>query len=204
MLPPPTTTYYSDIRDIERLIDLPEGTHIHKNVDNIVLAAPNHVRTAIVAAPAIYGTGSGLNRRSLQVPNLIKRFITREEAFCVGEGKNLWNNVHIEDLAQLYLKLIEAAVSGGRTADWKGQGYYFAENGEHSWGDISAALAVKLSQRRLMKSTEVHHLAQVEVDQVTPYGSMIWGSNSLGKAERSRKGLGSMVSETSFSRRNLG
>ena len=38
--------------------------------------------------------------------------------FYVGEGTNTRSWVHIEDLVTVYLKLVEAAVSGGGNANW--------------------------------------------------------------------------------------
>jgi NAD dependent epimerase/dehydratase family enzyme len=38
--------------------------------------------------------------------------------FYVGEGTNTRSWVHIEDLIIVYMKLVEAAVSGGGSADW--------------------------------------------------------------------------------------
>ena len=39
-------------------------------------------------------------------------------AFYAGEGENRRSWVHIEDLMTVYLKLVEAAIAGGGSADW--------------------------------------------------------------------------------------
>lgn len=43
---------------------------------------------------------------------------------------NRWSYVHVEDLAELYLLITEAAAAGGGKAHWNEEGYYFAESGE--------------------------------------------------------------------------
>jgi hypothetical protein len=89
-----------------------------------------------VCPPTIYGVGAGTagNTRSAQVPELTKGTLKRGEAFQVTAGKSIWNNVHIDDLSQLYLLLTEDAAAGGKKATWGTEGYYFAENGEHVCG----------------------------------------------------------------------
>ena len=53
----------------------------------------------------------------------------------------MWANVHVEDLSDCFLKLVEAAAFGGGTATWNQEGYYFTENGEHVWSDMSRLIS---------------------------------------------------------------
>ena len=53
----------------------------------------------------------------------------------------MWANVHVEDLSDCFLKLVEAAAFGGGTATWNQEGYYFTENGEHVWSDMSKLIS---------------------------------------------------------------
>lgn len=129
-----TDKIYDDVRDVKEITSFPEEGHVHRNVDKIVLGGNSAtVKTAIVCPPTIYGTGSGAgNIRSAQVPELIKKSLERGQAFQVTNGKTIWNNVHVDDLANLYLILTqEAAKPDGGKATWGSEGYYFCENGEH-------------------------------------------------------------------------
>jgi hypothetical protein len=129
-----TDKIYDDVEDIEEITSLPETGHLHRNVDKIVIGGNSPtVRTAIVCPPTIYGRGTGTgNIRSNQVPGLVKQILNRAEAFQVTNGKTIWNNVHVADLADLYLLLTEEATKpDGGKATWGPEGYYFAENGEH-------------------------------------------------------------------------
>lgn len=58
----------------------------------------------IVLPSTIYGLASGqlvdagvMNRRSAQIPLLIKLAIARGQGGMVGQGKSIWNSVHIDD-----------------------------------------------------------------------------------------------------------
>jgi nucleoside-diphosphate-sugar epimerase len=155
------------------------------------LGTPSHVKTAIVCPCTIYGQGTGpANQRSAQVPNLTLETLKRGKGFTVNGGKNTWNQVHIRDLARLYLKLTEAAAAGGEGADWNEEGYYFAENGEFRWGEIAKLIAKKAHAKGLIKTDEVDDLSNEEVAKILAFGPIIWGTNSRGKAQRARERLG--------------
>jgi nucleoside-diphosphate-sugar epimerase len=57
----------------------------------------------------------------MQVPWLFSLARKRGGAAHVGPGENIWSNVHIDDLVNLYIMAIERAPP-----------YYFAEHGKHS------------------------------------------------------------------------
>jgi nucleoside-diphosphate-sugar epimerase len=116
--------------------------------------------------------------------------LKRGKGFTVNGGKNTWNSVHVRDLSQLYLKLTEAAAAGGEGADWNEEGYYFAENGEFRWGEIAKLIAEKAKAKGLIKTDEVDDLSVEEVTKIRPFGPIIWGTNSRGKAQRARERLG--------------
>lgn len=45
-----------------------------------------------------------------------------KHGFQVGEGQNKWTMVHVHDLSQLYLHLVEEAAQGGGKATWGAEG----------------------------------------------------------------------------------
>jgi nucleoside-diphosphate-sugar epimerase len=182
---------YGDESTLGAITSFPIDGHPHRDVDVIVLAAPSNVNTAIVCPPCIYGTGTGSgNTKSIQVPLLINRFLKRKRGFTVQRGKSEWNNVHVCDLAEVYLKLTEAAVAGGKNAEWNDKGYYFAENGRHTWEDLSKEIAQKCKDMKLLPTDEIDYLDNKDILELHPFGHVAWGTNSIGKAERARKLLG--------------
>ncbi|KAF4332802.1 NAD dependent epimerase dehydratase family [Fusarium beomiforme] len=163
----------------------------HREVDAAILeGAKRGVKTAIVCPPTIYGTGRGPgNQRSIQVPELARRSLQRGAAFTVNGGENIWNSVHVHDLSQLWLKLIEAAAEGGGKGDWGTNGFYFVENGDFSWKAIAERIAQEAKHQGLLKHQIVDNLSVDDADKVWEYGSFFWGTNSRSRATRARKVL---------------
>ena len=113
---------WSDIENIDEITSLPDQA-LHRNVDKIILDAgtkhSDKLKTAIVCPPDIYGPGSGPGRAaSVYFPAFFKEIKQIGLPFYAGEGTNTRSWVHIDDLMQVYLKLVEAAVAGGGNADW--------------------------------------------------------------------------------------
>lgn len=168
----------------------------HRNVDEIVLnASVNHpnIKTAIVCPPTIYGTGRGPdNQRSIQAYKASELFLKHQQAVKIGEGKNVWHQVHVHDLSELYLLLGEAAVGGGAPATWNDQGYYLAENGEFVWGDILQEIASYAHQQGLLPTADVKSISTQEASTLKYDRPLerIFGTNSRGVCLRAKKLLG--------------
>jgi nucleoside-diphosphate-sugar epimerase len=86
------------------------------------------IRSIVIVPAMIYGTALGLPRESVQLPLLIRKSRELGAGVFIGKGANRWSNVHIKDLAQLYLLALEEAPSAS---------YFFAENGEESFKDLA-------------------------------------------------------------------
>lgn len=97
----------------------------------------------------------------------------------------------MQDLSNVYLRLVEeAGKPEGGSATWGGEGYYFAESGEHYWGDVAAAVAKEAFRLGLFESAEVDELGTQEVEAMHPLGKYLWGTNSRHTAVRAGKVLG--------------
>lgn len=130
---------YDDITDVQEITSFPLS-HWHRDVDKIILDASKsdpknepRIKTAIICPPFIYGTGTGpIRKRSVQLPELVLSSLRYGKAFTVNEGENVWHHVHISDLADAYILLVEDALSdGAEKMTWGPQAYYFVENGQH-------------------------------------------------------------------------
>ena len=193
---------FDDWDGIEEVKSIPD-TAPHRPVDKIVLAGSTkygyNVKTAIVCPPCIYGKGRGTgNQRSIQIYDLAKAILSKKQGIQVGPGETYWNNVHIRDLSDLYLKVVEAAATGAGNAFWNNQGYYFAENGEHVWGEISRKLTSEAHKQGLLPSDDVISVTGKEADQLIAHASVLWGANSRASAIRARKLLGWKPKERSI------
>lgn len=185
---------YNDWDGVSEVTSLPDDA-AHRDVDKIVIASnaeSSLIHTAIVCPPCIYGEGRGPGkRRSIQVPEMIRCTLERGKGFQVGQGRNKWRNVHIQDLSVVYLRLVEEATKpDGGGATWGSEGYYFAESGEHYWGDVAQAVANEACKLGIIKSSEIDSLDIENTEAIQPFGRYLWGTNSRHRAVRAKKVLG--------------
>ncbi|KAH7133813.1 hypothetical protein EDB81DRAFT_763092 [Dactylonectria macrodidyma] len=185
---------FDDWEGLQEIISI-KDTAPHKEVDAVVLelgtdASNSTAKTAIVCPPTIYGRGRGPgNQRSIQVPELAAHILKRGSGFQVEGGKNRWATVHIHDLSQLFLNLVEDAASGRWKATWGSEGFYFAENGTISYGDVASWITTEAWNQGFLKSTDVESVVWKDADKIWDYASLFWGTNSLTKAVRARQVL---------------
>ncbi|KAH6884851.1 hypothetical protein B0T10DRAFT_577225 [Thelonectria olida] len=182
---------YDDWEGIDELTS-PKHNAPHADVDSVVLGLGARTgRTAIVCPPTIYGPGRGPgNKRSIQIPELAMYALKRGAAPYVEAGENIWNTVHLHDLSNLFLKLVEDAVKVGGAATWGVNGYYFVESGHVAWADAARMVAGEARKQGYLKQAKVESLSHEDADQVWPYASLFWGTNSRCKAARARHLLG--------------
>ncbi|KAA1475297.1 NAD(P)-binding protein [Dentipellis sp. KUC8613] len=182
--------YDSDADQIESLPD----TQFHRNVDLEVIALDKggYARTYIILPGTVYGLATGklvdagiINHRSMQIPDLIRASLDRGQGGVIGEGKNVWPNVEIHDVAQLFIVVFDAALAHSEHPSPHGrEGYFFAENGEHQLLDVYKAIAKALYELGKGKSPEPTRYTDEEVMKY--FGSWYLGTNSRARAERSR------------------
>lgn len=185
---------YSDWDGIKEVTSLPDVA-LHRNVDKIVLAASKgvgQVNTAIVCPPCIYGPGRGPdNQNSVQVYKYSSATLRRGKGFIINEGTNTWTESHVQDLSNIFLGLVTAAMQpDGGKATWNDEGYYFSETGSFVWGDIARAIAKIAHEKKLIGTADVETITADEADKLIPMGSYLWGTNSRCKAQRASKVLG--------------
>ncbi|CAF1033991.1 unnamed protein product [Rotaria sordida] len=144
-----SNTVYNDL-DPDQVNGLAD-TQIHRNVDLLVINSAQAnplLKSIIILPPLIYGIGKGpFNRTSIQLPTLIRAALKRGKAETIGAGESTWDSVHIDDLVDAYIILFaQLLTTYGPNAkpDAKPspylttgrEGYYFAENGRHSWRQL--------------------------------------------------------------------
>lgn len=148
------------------------------HIDQLVLsAAARGVRSAVLCPSLIYGVGRGLNPHSVQIPFLASNAVETGAVEIVGKGLNVWSNVHIDDVVNLYQLALEKAPAGA---------FYFIENGEAPYAGVGLALAQRLNL------AGVKHLdpeiAAARWGVARAYFS--FGSNSRVRSRRAREELG--------------
>ncbi|KIY67066.1 NAD(P)-binding protein [Cylindrobasidium torrendii FP15055 ss-10] len=113
-----------------------------------------YARTYIVLPSMIYGRARGVvvekaggNGVSDQIPGTVKAFVGRGQGGVLGEGTNVWPNVHIEDVTSLYLLIFDLLSSPSPPPEFAHgrAGFYFAENGHHAMLDVYTAIASSMA-----------------------------------------------------------
>jgi nucleoside-diphosphate-sugar epimerase len=146
-------------------------------IDSLVLAAAKHgVRSAVLCNTLIYGHGA-LPRDSVQLPRLLKQARKSGVVRHVGPGRNIWSNVHIDDVVDLYLLALERTEAGA---------FYFVESGEASFRDMSAAIAGALG----LGEPQDWPLDEAKEEWGYEMASYGLGSNSRVRGQRARAQLG--------------
>lgn len=145
---------------------------------HILSFASNGVRPIILCPSLIYGIGRGPARHSMQVPWLIALAKKTGVARHYGPGENIWSNVHIDDLIDLYVLALASAPAGA---------FYFAEDGENSMRQICEAINRKLGVGAAPVPMSLDEASR-EWGEGAARNTM--GSNSRVRAVRARAELG--------------
>ncbi|KAI0787434.1 NAD(P)-binding protein [Fomes fomentarius] len=190
-----TDTIYDDT-NVEQIKSIP-ATAFHRNVDLRVVDADQkgYVRSHIIVPSTIYGiakhelVNAGVsNPHSIQVPGVIRASLGRKRAGVVGKGKALWPDVHIDDTADLYITLFDSILNNPDKTGHGWEGFYFGANGEHSWGQISAAIGEALVDLGISDNAEPTSFTVEELVKYFGSEEVGWynGTNSRARANRGR------------------
>jgi nucleoside-diphosphate-sugar epimerase len=103
-------------------------------IDRLVLAASG-IRAVVLCNTMIYGHAMGPPAQSVQIPALVRQATASGVARYIGRGLNRWSNVHIADVAALYVLALAKAPAGT---------FMYVESGEETLGEIVRAIAARL------------------------------------------------------------
>lgn len=137
---------FGDVDDADVVREIIRDNATRRAVDNFILNLSGP-RTALVFAPIIYGRGRGIiKQRSIQIPELARVAIETGRAIQVGKGESTWSNVHISDVSDLFVKLVEMAVQKKTDEHmWNQEGLYFPGNSmlvsRRPWGISNSCMS---------------------------------------------------------------
>jgi len=103
-------------------------------IDRLVLGAPG-IRPIVLCNTMIYGNALNPPAQSVQIPALVRQAKASGVVRYIGRGLNRWSNVHIADVAALYVLALQKAPAGT---------FMYVESGEEALGAIARAIAAKL------------------------------------------------------------
>lgn len=166
------------IYDEETPLEPVPGKRARVAIDDLVRGAASHgVRSAVICPTMIYGLGLGLARDSAQIPGIAERARKSGVVRHVGRGLNIWSNVHVEDVAEVFRLALAKAPAGA---------FYFVENGEASYRDVCVAIASRLG----LGAPQAWPFEQAVKELGENSAAYSFGSNSRVRARRARAELG--------------
>lgn len=171
----PTEKVYDETTPLQPL----PGRAARVAIDQRVLAAgTDNVRAVVLRPSLIYGAGRGVHAESIQVPWLVALAKKHGVPRHIGRGENIWSNVHLDDLVDLYLLALERAPAGA---------LYYAENGENSMRELCLAIgrAFGLGDR-----TEGITVEEAAAEWGEGAANYTMGSNSRVRGVRARREFG--------------
>jgi nucleoside-diphosphate-sugar epimerase len=198
---PITKTYYeprilSDKDDLYSYLKKREAAEKYSqrttDMVSIDTGLEEQVKTYLIMSPTIYGLGSGLfNKKSIQLPTLIRTAIKRGQVEVIAPGNGVWDAVHIADLVILYEVILSKILEGTPIPSGK-QGIYFSETGDYTWRSMAEGLAAELHRQGVLKMAEVKEVSLKEGAELWSGGDLQLGelgfaSNSRSRAELSRE-----------------
>jgi len=146
--------------------------------DAVLAASGEGLRAMVICPSLIYGTGLGASADSIQVPWMIALARQHGVGRHIGPGENIWSNVHINDLVDLYLRALQHAPGGA---------FYYAENGENSMRELAEAISRMLGYGGRTEPMSVEEAIAAWGEGGARY---TMGSNSRVRAVRAREELG--------------
>ncbi|VDB86894.1 unnamed protein product [Peniophora sp. CBMAI 1063] len=178
------------------VMDALPDTAFHRNVDLLVLEGDTegYVRSYIVLPSTVWGILTGklvdagiANSHSIQIPAAIKASIRKGQGAMIGLGENEWLHVEIHELADLYIRLLNAAVAG--TVPHGRDGQYIGENGVYRLKDTAAAYTRALHAAGRSRTAEPESFTKGDIDRF--FGGRPWlGTNCRAKGVRAKRDLG--------------
>jgi nucleoside-diphosphate-sugar epimerase len=168
------------------------STQIHRNVDDIILDAGRRgkVDAVVVCPPTIWGTGEGeFNTHSIQVPLLIRACVEFKHGMILEDGANTWSIIHVADLSQAYLTILDAALNGKLPSDPNGR-YFFVENGEYQQREVTTTATKLLYEKGKVDSPEPKRISVEDAPKFAPGRRNVvrmTGGNSRSRAVLLRK-----------------
>lgn len=197
----PDARWWDDVADLAELSALKEK-HTHAVTDRIVREAAGDVRVAIVSpgfvgglspsvehptpitTPAImttaraFGSGKPHHFSSCSFSKMILSTVLRPlTGFQIAKGENVSAWIHVMDLANMFMILINDALASlagageqsGREL-WGAEAYYFGVGENIAFGDFMRALVPVLHARGVITSPEIASVDVVQAARISLAG----------------------------------
>lgn len=134
------------------------------------------VGATVLQCPAIFGPGRGLFSTAQAVVPTMMRFVLEKGYGCrLGDGTAQMGFVHVDDLAGLYVRVVEEVIEGGGRGLPSGRGgIVFPCVGMVKLVDIARDCVEAVARKGIIQTSEIR---EVDLDTVAPF----FGGGDLGR-----------------------
>ncbi|ESZ99030.1 NAD dependent epimerase/dehydratase family protein [Sclerotinia borealis F-4128] len=148
------------------------------------------VNTTIIMPPEIHGTGSGLfNANSIQAPAVVRHALKHGQAAYIGDGKGIWDYVHVSDVANLF-EIVISKILRGEEVPTGTRGIIFSSAGRFTWQQFSEYAGEALFKRGAISIKEAKSITLEEAGDwyggSAYYVELAFASNSRTNADVAR------------------
>ncbi|KAL5423963.1 hypothetical protein PMIN04_003523 [Paraphaeosphaeria minitans] len=118
------------------------------------------VKTLVIMNSMVYGHGLGLFERSgVRVSAMAKVAMGKGKIVLIGDGKGMWDHVHVKELAELYkIVVVEMMRNGGKVLPNGKMGIIFSANGRHSWNAVAQEVANVCYEEGIVPQKVLNHV----------------------------------------------
>lgn len=110
-------------------------------------------------SPVIYGIGTGLYQKTGASMFFIRGIVSAGSGLVIGKGEGVWDHVHIEDVADLYVLIVRRLVEdNGAGVPFGKRGIIFSANGAHSRLEQTKDSVEGAHKHGLISDTSISHV----------------------------------------------
>lgn len=173
----------------DRLQNLQDGSYFYGGYKVVAQAAlRGKISAYTLVSPTVYGPGTGPgNRLSLQMPAYVRYAKDNRRAAYIGQGENVWGNIHVQDLADLYVAAMTYALEHPESTKASDASHGFETlvyTGvrQHAWRPVIEHLGDLLHQRG-----EVDEPSAKSIEENQGYPYMFGGNSFLAVSNKTQK-----------------
>ncbi|KAI0312778.1 NAD-binding protein [Amylostereum chailletii] len=152
----------NDIKDINT-------SQMHGHVDVPILKAgeEGYVNAYIVCPSGVVGAtpaDAPVKNGTILLKVVAQAYVEAKEAFYIGEGANEYQLVHIEDLVDYLMRVVDIAVNGKDEGASPYARYFIVTTGATTWKEIAEIAAERLHRRSILQNPTPRsvHVSEVQ------------------------------------------
>ncbi|KAK7934913.1 hypothetical protein PG985_000408 [Apiospora marii] len=165
----PEARTWDDVADIQDLTAM-ELNKTHSVTDKLVRKAAADVNVAIISPGFVGGMSPSIEHPTpITTPGFVLTARAFKTGFLIAKGENQHSWIHVEDLADMYLLLVEKALASDQSC-WGEEAYYFGAAETVTFSDVMQGLAPVLLKHGVIESEKMQSVDATVAAKASMYG----------------------------------